>query len=155
MAHQRVAVSRTIAAPARQIFAVLIDPRQHPLIDGSGRVLAVRPGTPSRLGPGVRFSAEMKWGVPYRVTNTVVEFEEGRRIAWAHFARHRWRWELEPVGEGSTLVTETFDWSTSLAPSLIERLGYPEKNLPGMEASLLRLESLVTGPPGGGEAETP
>ena len=29
----------------------------------------------------------------------MVEFEEGRRIAWRHFAGHIWRYILEPLGE--------------------------------------------------------
>lgn len=49
--------------------------------------------------------------------NHVVEFEEGRRIAWRPAEPgkqppgHLWRWELEPVGESSTKVTHTYDWS--------------------------------------------
>jgi hypothetical protein len=42
------------------------------------------------------------------MTNTVEEFEEGRRIAWRHAGRHRWRYILTPV-EGGTQVTEEFD----------------------------------------------
>ena len=57
-------------------------------------------------------------GCPYRTDNTVVEFEEGRLIAWCHFNRHRWRYELEPLGDGSTLVTETFDGRTALVPAV-------------------------------------
>jgi len=36
----------------------------------------------------------MKLGVPYAVKNTVVEFEPDRQIAWCHFAKARWRYEL-------------------------------------------------------------
>jgi hypothetical protein len=49
--------------------------------------------------------------------NHVVEFEEGRRIAWrpADPGReppgHLWRWELEPMGEAHVRVTHTYDWS--------------------------------------------
>ena len=49
--------------------------------------------------------------------NHVVEFEEGRRIAWLPSEPgrrppgHLWRWELEPLGEGRTRVTHTYDWS--------------------------------------------
>jgi hypothetical protein len=60
----------------------------------------------------------MQLGGPYEMTSTVVEFEEGRRIAWqprpsnAAFALviggRIWRYELEPV-EGGTLVRETWD----------------------------------------------
>ena len=80
--------------------------------------------------------------VPYRITNQVVEFEEGRRIAWRHFGGHIWRWELEPV-EGGTQVRETFDWAPSRAPWFLELIGYPARNRRGIEASLPRLAALV------------
>ena len=49
--------------------------------------------------------------------NHVVEFEEGRRIAWrpAESGKrppgHLWRWELEPAGASRTRVTCTYDWT--------------------------------------------
>jgi hypothetical protein len=33
-------------------------------------------------------------GASYKITNTVVEFEEGERIAWRHLSGHRWRYEF-------------------------------------------------------------
>jgi len=150
---RRISVSRLLAAPAGVIFEVLADPAQHPLLDGSGTVLGPR-GDGGRLFAGARFPMQMRVGpLPYRVTNTVLEFEEGRRIAWRHVVGHRWIWQLEPDGEATT-VTETFDWSTARAPGLIERLGYPERNERGIAATLGRLEQLVTmaaeGSPAGG-----
>jgi hypothetical protein len=82
---------------------------------------------------------DMKLGpLPYRISNTVVEFEADRRIAWAHVGGHRWRYELEPV-EGGTRVIETFDWSTAKAPRVIELMKYPAKNLTAIERTLERL----------------
>ena len=61
----------------------------------------------------------MKMGVPYTVTNTVIEFEQDRRIAWqtvlagplGRFLGGRiWRYELEAV-DGGTKVTESWDIS--------------------------------------------
>ena len=49
--------------------------------------------------------------------NHVVDFVEARRIAWnpSDVGRpppgHLWRWELEPLGDGRTRVTHTYDWS--------------------------------------------
>jgi hypothetical protein len=49
--------------------------------------------------------------------NHVVEFDEGRRIAWLPAEPgqeppgHLWRWELEPVGPSATRVTHTYDWT--------------------------------------------
>jgi uncharacterized protein YndB with AHSA1/START domain len=140
---RQVSTSRTIAAPAQAIFDVLADPTMHPVIDGSGTVQGVQDGGPERLGLGVRFGMNMRIGTPYRVLNTVVEFEEGRLIAWRHFHGHRWRYELEPVPEG-TKVTETFDWSRALVKLFVQLAGYPRRNLAGMRETLVRLEQLVT-----------
>ena len=82
----------------------------------------------------------MRRGVPYRMWNTVVEFEQDRRIAWRQeWGHHVWRYELEPVGDG-TLVTETFDWSTCRAKWLIHAMGAPKSNLASMHATLKRLQ---------------
>ncbi|ODU03023.1 MAG: hypothetical protein ABS81_15630 [Pseudonocardia sp. SCN 72-86] len=80
-----VTASTVVAAPPAEIFALLADPHRHHEFDGSGSVRAAVTG-PHRLGLGDRFSMSMKIGLPYRVTNTVVEFEPDRRIAWCHFA---------------------------------------------------------------------
>jgi hypothetical protein len=138
-----VSVSRFIPAPPEAIFAVLSDASKHALIDGSGTVQASRDAEPEPLRLGSKFGMDMKMGMPYRITNKVVEFEPDRLIAWQHFGRHRWRYELLPV-EGGTEVTESFDWSTSLFPKGIEMAGYPDKHPPSMEKTLERLEELVT-----------
>ena len=136
--NRSVSRSRVIRADASKIFDVLADPSQHPVIDGSGSVKAVRPGSVDRLAMGSKFGMDMKAGVPYKIENTVVEFEDGRAIAWRHFGGHRWRYQLETV-EGGTKVTETFDWSTSKGPLFIELMRYPAKNAKAMEKTLERL----------------
>jgi uncharacterized protein YndB with AHSA1/START domain len=140
--HQ-VSTSRTIAADRRTLFDVVADPAQHPVIDGSGSVRATRGDQPERLALGARFGMSMKQGASYPIDNTVVEFEEGRRIAWRHFNGHRWRYEFEDV-DGGTQVTETFDWSTAKAKLPLVLAGFPSRNLRGMEHTLERLEALVT-----------
>lgn len=145
MATRSVSASRRIAATPERLFALLADPLKHPLIDGSATLQRVVGKPPTRLGPGSRFSVDMHLGVPYRIRNTVVEFHEGRRIAWAHAGAARWRWELEPDGEGGTQVTETFDWSRCPVGYrlFVERFGFPERNRRAIEASLERLAALV------------
>nr|MBA3303842.1 SRPBCC family protein [Acidimicrobiia bacterium] len=106
---QQVSGERVVEASAEKVFDVLADPAQHPAIDGSGSVKKSRSKGTERLGLGSRFGMSMRIGVPYAITNEVVEFKEGRRIAWRHFGGHRWRWELEPAGPGRTKVRETFD----------------------------------------------
>lgn len=143
MGSQRsVSVERVIAAPADEIFAVLDDPSKHHVIDGSGTVVGARTEA-THLQLGDRFGMDMKLGVPYRMQSTVVEYEKDRLIAWAHFGRHRWRYELEPMDDGRTRVVETFDWSTAIVPKLIELLGYPRRHPTNMAATLERLADHV------------
>jgi uncharacterized protein YndB with AHSA1/START domain len=142
MSEQKVAASTTIAAAPQVVFAILADPRQHPRIDGSGSVQELI-GGPERLEKGAEFHVSMKlFGVPYKITNRVVEFEPDRRIAWRHFGGHRWRYELEPVDDLTTRVTETFDYSRYdfLRRTFIEVMRFPERNRRGIEGTLVRLK---------------
>ena len=86
---------------------------------------------------------DMRLGVPYRVRNTVVEFEEDRLIAWRHFGGHIWRYRLDPV-DGGTDVTEEFDYRKALSPWFIELMGYPKRHEPETERTLGRLADAVT-----------
>ena len=130
--NRSVSVTRLIKAPAETIFAVIDNPAKHPAFDGSGTVKAARVT-----------DRDMKLGIPYRMTSKVVEYEANRLLAWAHFGGHRWRYRLEPVDEANTMVTETFDWSTSRSPWFIERAGYPKRHPPNMARTLDRLATLV------------
>lgn len=136
-------MSRVVNASPARVFELLADPANHPLLDGSGSVRASRSSGPRRLGLGDRFGMDMRLGLPYKILNTVVEFEADRLIAWRHFSGHRWRWELRDLGDGRTEVTETFDWSTARSPRAIELLGFPSRNRRGIEATLRRLDELV------------
>lgn len=129
-------------APAERIFDLLTDPAKHPLIDGSGTVLAARGGNPERLELGSTFGMDMRLGLSYRITNKVVEYERDRLIAWRHLARHRWRWELDPIDANTTRVTETFDWSHAPGGFSYGLLGFLAGNTKGIEASLRRLQDM-------------
>ena len=64
---------------------------------------------PERLSMGSTFTMSMRlFGVPYRVTNRVAEFEPNQLIAWRHFEPQHWRYELKPVADG-TEKTASFD----------------------------------------------
>ena len=143
-ADKRISVERVIAAPAERIFDVLADPAQHAAIDGSGTVKDARGDSPARLSQGAKFGMSMRMGLPYRTANTVVEFEEGRRIGWWHAAHNLWLYELEPTDDG-TLVRESFDWSRSRAPWILRPFGFLSRNRTGMEQTLERLDRHVTG----------
>lgn len=136
----RVSASIDVAAPACEIFAILADPRRHGEIDGSGMICRCLAG-PARLGLGSRFVMAMRlWGVPYRVRNRVVEFEENRLIAWRHFEPQRWRFEIEPTGTG-TRVTETFDYGYwwPAGRLLLVLFGWPRRNRRAIARTLERL----------------
>jgi hypothetical protein len=138
-----VSGSTTIAAPPHVVFAIVADPRQHARIDGSGSVRAMVTG-PERLAQGATFDVSMRlFGLPYRIHNRVVEFETDRLVAWRHFGAHRWRYLLEPVRDGGTRVTETFDYSRyhPLAAAGIRALGFPERNRAGIAGTLVRLKA--------------
>ena len=145
-ARRAVSVERLIPAPAERVFAVLADPSKHPLIDGSGTVRAAAGGV-DRLQQGSRFTMTMSgFGFTYRMENTVVEFEEGRRIAWRNVGGQRWRYETVPE-QGGTRVRETFDYSQAISPLALELARFPTRNRRAMERSLARLERLVTAAP--------
>ena len=144
MEARRISVTRVVDAPPERVFDVLADPAAHPLIDGSGTVKETKAPSGTRLALGSRFGMAMKLGVPYAIVNEVVEFEEGRLIAWRHFGGHRWRFELQPV-EGGTAVTETFDWSTSRSPIALEVMRVPARNKRSIEATLERLAAHLAG----------
>ena len=141
MARRSVSCERLISAETSVIFDVLVDPSQHAAIDGSDTVQG-HLGQQGRLSLGSTFAMRMRLWLPYRIKSRVLEFEENRLIAWGHFGGHRWRYELRPVDE-KTLVTETFDWSTSRLPLVIEAVGYPRRHLKNMERTLFRLAGLV------------
>ena len=141
MAFRAVSCERFVSAETSVIFDILADPSRHAAIDGSGTVQG-HIGTQGRLALGSTFAMKMRFGIPYRVKNRVYEFDEGRLIAWANLAGHRWRYELKVEGE-QTLVTETFDWSTSRLPIAIQILGYPRRHRSNMEQTLDRLAELA------------
>ncbi|OJF11135.1 SRPBCC family protein [Couchioplanes caeruleus] len=143
-ARHSVSVERVIASPAARIFDLLADPALHARLDGSGTVLGSHARNPRRLFPGATFTMDMRVRVPYRMWNSVVEFEENRRIAWRQeLGHHVWRYELEPATDSATMVRETFDWSTCRAKWLIHAMSWAERNQRSMTATLDRLAALV------------
>lgn len=145
-AERTVSETIEVAAPPETVFALLADARRHPEFDGSGSVRRAL-AAPPRLFLGAKFGMSMRIGLPYTVRNTVVEFDEPRRIAWRHFGRHVWRYQLEPTA-GGTRVTETFDYAPALSPRLLERTGMVERNRGSVHATLLRLRDLFGAAPG-------
>jgi uncharacterized protein YndB with AHSA1/START domain len=121
-----VRASREIAAAPDVIFELIADPTQQPRWDGNGNL------TEAAAGQRVRAVGDVfrMWVHSGTVReNHIVEFEEGRRIAWLPSEEgkappgHLWRWEIEPLGDGPagesgatgelvrSRVTHTYDWT--------------------------------------------
>lgn len=132
-----------VPAEASAIFNLIADPHRHPELDGSGTVRARDVKGPDRLSVGAKFGVGMTtkpFGVPYAITSTCTAFEENRLVEWQHPMGHKWRWELEPGAPGTTVVTETFDYSTGKVPAIIRVTKFDEKNKVGISKTL---EALV------------
>ena len=133
-----------IDAPVAKIFDIIADPYRHPEFDGSGTVRKGFTG-PHRLSEGAKFGMDMRLVVPYRIGNQVKEFDEGRRIAWAHVGGHRWRYELQPLPDGGTQVTETFDATTARSARALKVMDAYRRNARAIEETLPRLKALAEG----------
>ena len=136
------------AASAAVIFELIADPALQPEWDGNAN-LAQAPAGQRVTAVGDVFRMYLtndSWR-----ENHVVEFVEGRRIAWRPSDEgepppgHLWRWELEPVGEARTRVTHTFDWS-ELDPNAEFRQRRARKTTADwLQASLDRLAARAEG----------
>lgn len=142
-----VRAAREIGASADRIFELIADPAQQPVWDGNDNLKEAAPGQRVRAVGDV---FTMLLTTETIRENHVVDFVEGRRIAWRPAEQghappgHLWAWELEPLGPSRTLVTHTYDWTelrdqarmTRARATTAEKLG----------ASLDRLANLAEGP---------
>jgi uncharacterized protein YndB with AHSA1/START domain len=133
-----------INAPASTIFDLLANPSSHQLFDGSETIQNAVSG-PERLFLGAQFSMAMKIKIPYRIKNTVVAFEENKKISWCHMMKWTWTYELTDLGNGSTQVTESFDASEipGYAARWLKMTGALAHNPKWMAKSLVRLKSIT------------
>jgi len=139
----KTAARITIEATPAKIFNLLSNPRAHHLFDGSGTIKNAVSG-PERLFLGATFSMSMKIKVPYRIKNTVVVFEENKKISWCHLMKWTWTYELQDLGNGSTQVTETFDASNipAFATWWLKKTGAMAHNPKWMAKSLVSLKTI-------------
>ncbi|HEX3828923.1 MAG TPA: SRPBCC family protein [Sporichthyaceae bacterium] len=119
----RFEVTRTIPAPAAEIFAVLCDPNGHVSIDASGSLMSAIEAKPVRA-VGDRFDLRMDreaiGDLPmgrYEVTVVITGYEQDREIAWTVTGEavdvplnHFYGYTLRPA-DGGTVVTSWYDWS--------------------------------------------
>jgi hypothetical protein len=111
---QVVIASRDVAVDADRIFDLIADPAQQPGLDGNDNLAEAPSGQRVRAVGDVFTMTTTKGHVR---ENHVVEFDEGRRIAWRPAEPgqappgHLWRWELESIDSARTRVTHTYDWT--------------------------------------------
>jgi len=147
-------VERVIAAPPEQIWALVADPRRHKDINGNDTVRDAF-DVPQHLALGSVFGMNMEFGGDYTMVNTVIEYDDNRRIAWQArppaggpqwrniFGGRIWRFELEPV-DGGTRVRESWDVSQEgkYGTRWLVRL-YGSKTRANMAKTLDRIERLT------------
>ena len=141
-----VSASREIAAPPGRIFELIADPAAQPSWDGNDN-LAEAPAGHRVRRTGDVFTMLLTQGAIRE--NHVVEFAEGRRIAWRPAEPgqqppgHLWRWELEPAGTSRTRVTGTYDWTQLTDETRLPRARATTADK--LRASLDRLAALAGG----------
>lgn len=150
-----VSAERVIRAPAADIFAIVADSSRHPEIDGSGSVRRLKQGAPEKLALGTTFGMSMKLGVPYSMSNKVIEFEPDKRIAWqttlsgplGRFIGGRiWRYELEQADGGGTLVRESWDISQDKQRFMLKAGPVGQQTKASMAKTLERLAEITESP---------
>jgi uncharacterized protein YndB with AHSA1/START domain len=138
--------SREIAAGAGRIFELIADPAQQPRWDGNDNLAEALEPRRMRAVGDVFVMRTTKGNVRH---NHVVEFEEGRRVAWRPAEPgkeppgHLWRWELDPIDPTHTRVTHTYDWTELTDEERLPRARATTADK--LRASLDRLASLAEG----------
>lgn len=141
-----VSASREVAAAADLIFELIADPAQQPRWDGNDNLAEAAPGQRVRSIGEAFVMTTTKGNVR---ENHIVEFDEGRRIAWMPAEPgqeppgHLWRWELDPIDPSHTRVTHTYDWAELTDEKRLPRARATSADK--LEASLERLAALAEG----------
>lgn len=146
-------VTRTINAPAAEIFDLLSNPERHTEFDGSGFLRsAVNPQRISAVGDTFRMNMEGDhMGGEYQVDNHVSGFQPNTLIAWktalAGTEPPGWEWlyELKAAGSDQTEVSLTYDWSKVTDKELLKKISFPLVSQDAMESSLASLAAAVNG----------
>jgi uncharacterized protein YndB with AHSA1/START domain len=135
MTSERIEIQRTIAADPAEIFRVVSDPEGHVTIDSSGMLMSATGKPVTAVGDSfvVHMDREALNDYPmglYDVTVVITKFVPDREIAWTIEGQikpaigHVYGYTLEPSGDGTTLVTSYYDWS-SIDPTWKEAAVFP------------------------------
>jgi uncharacterized protein YndB with AHSA1/START domain len=139
-----ISYERVIEAQPGRLFAMIADPAVQPRWDGNDNLGSAADGQRVRAVGDV-FVVTLSRGAVRE--NHVVEFEEGRRIAWRPAEPgqrppgHLWRWELVPQDGSRTLIRHTYDWSELTDPQRFERARATTAER--LRASVDRLAALI------------
>ena len=139
-----VSASREIRAGSDRIFELIADPARQPEWDGNDNLADAAVGQRVH-GVGDVFSTTLTRGTVRE--NHVVEFVEGRLIAWkpAEPGRlpvgHLWRWQIDPMDDECSLVVHTYDWTELDDETRLERARATTSDR--LAASLDRLATLA------------
>ena len=158
MQPEPVAVSRRIAAPAADIFAILTDPTKHLALDGSGMLRGAVTNEPvTKVGDVFVMKMYYVEHGDYEMNNHIVEYEQDRRVGWEPVAGRghpdeflpdarwgqRWIFELRPDGPNATIVTERYDCSEVPTEDRIA-MANGRIWIDAMTSTLQRLDELCT-----------
>ena len=146
-----VTVTRSVNAPAADIFDLLTNPARHVEFDGSGFVRSA--DHPQRItGVGQTFTMNMvgdHMGGEYQTDNHVVGYARNQLVAWktapAGTEPPGWEWvyELKAEDAGDTLVSLTYDWSRVTDKELLKKISFPLVTQDQLESSLASLAGAV------------
>lgn len=144
-------VTRTIEAPAKDIFRVLTLPTRHSEFDGSGMVRADEKSQRiQQVGDSfvMNMHAESQGG-DYQMENHVVAYDENKLVGWkpapvgGEPGGWQWVYALESKDQDTTEVSLTYDWSQVTDKDLLAKNVFPAISPEQMDESLARLQSLV------------
>jgi hypothetical protein len=151
----RVSASGHISAPVHEIFLIVSNPARHVEIDGSG-MLQAAPGAKPLTAVGETFDMDMDrrplGDIPnmaeYKVRCTVTQLIPDRLVEWTVRAvnkppsGHVWGWQLEPLTDSETEVTNYCDWS-GIGDDLRARFSWPVVPVNRFESSIANLTRMV------------
>lgn len=156
MSTDRISATRRIAASASTLFAIVADPNGHVRIDGSG-MLETSPDARPLTTVGETFDMHMDRTplndipglVKYTVRNHVTQIIPNRLVEWTLGGvdtpplNHVYGWQLDPVSETETDVTNYCDW-TNISDDLRSRREWPVVPVSMLEESVAKLERIAT-----------
>jgi hypothetical protein len=152
----RLAVTGKVHATPSEVFRIVCDPNMHVEIDGSGMLEAAPDAKPLEAAGDafeIAMDREPLGDIPmgkYKVLNTVTRIVPDELLEWnvgsaEHGAfGHLYGWEITPVGDEESEVTNYCDWS-GISDEVRERFPIVPKEM--MEKSVENLTALAARQP--------